>query len=606
MAALMAVSSPTPKNPVRITSSLAGAVDVLQDVNAFDPRHPIARGIAYKNRVFGQSHWMNGFVVFNDLVKMLEPHMKSNESTLRASMHRAKILGRTIKNSRAPSWPTVPTNDLPPKEVCDKLVEHYFRTIETLYRILHIPTFRREYEAMWACGSAPNTAFMILVKLVLAIGAMFFDENCSMRSEAIHWVCEAQTWISCPTFKSKLGLQHLQISVLLLIAREFTDVGSEFVWISAGSLLREAIYTGLHKDPSRLPRMNTFDSEMRRRIWNTILEINLQYSLISGGPCLISLEDFNTEPPRNFDDEQLESSDAHPQPDNIFTQMSFAIALQRTFPARLAVVKFLNDASTTGTYEETLRIDTMLRASYRTLRRTLQAYAATDTASAFATDAIDFIMHRYISSLHIPYFYPALHEATYAFSRKAVLDTSLKIWNLAFSASAADETDLTLLCRTGAGFFRGFTFHASSFLLVELRAQFQEEDSVPRPDLLSIPEHAADRILRCLEAGETDFKGYMMLRILTAHMDAIKQHVTDEETQAVVARAAEDAAEQCLPVLERIAGQTQNNGVEDKAGEFDFNFSPESMGDWDLTMPDLFDFNGGAFAEGNNFEAFLS
>jgi hypothetical protein len=517
------------------------------------------------------------------------------------------MLGRIIKSSRSPTWPTLPTSDLPPKELCDKLLEHYLRTIETLHRILHIPSFRKEYEAMWAGGAAPKAAFIVLLKLVLAIGAMFLDENCSMRSEATHWVYEAQTWISSPTFKSKLGLQYLQISVLLLIAREFTDVGSELVWISAGSLLREAIYIGLHKDPSRLPKMTNLESEMRRRIWNTILEVNLQYSLISGGPCLVSLDDFNTEPPGNFDDEQLTSPDTHAQPDHVFTQTSFAIALHRTLPVRVAVVKFLNDATSTGTYEETLRIDTMLRASYRTLRRALQYQTGTNSVSLFAADAIDFIMLRYISSLHVPYFCPALHEAAYAFSRKAILDTSLKIWNLAFSTSASDETDLTLLCRSGAGFFRGFTFHASSFLAVELRAQLQEEDSVPRPDLLSIPEDAANRILRCLEAGETDIKGYLMLRILVAQIDAIKRCATDEEMQVVIERAAEDAADRCLPILERIAGQDQDSGVASEVGAFDFNLSPESMGDWDLAMPDIFDFNGGGvFAGGGGMDAFLS
>jgi hypothetical protein len=545
---------------------------------------------------------------------MLEPQFRGERSTLPASIHRAKILARVVKSQRSPTWPTPPTLELPSKDICDELVEHYLRTIETLYRILHVPTFRKEYEATWSANAEFSTAFIVQLKLVLAIGAIFYDEDCSLRANATRWIYEAQTWLSSPNFKSRLGIQYLQTSILLLLARELVDVGSELVWISAGALLREAIYIGLHKEPSKLPRMNFFESEMRRRIWNTILEVNLQFSLISGGPCLISLEDFDTQLPGNFDDEQLMVPDSHPRLDHVFTQTSPSIALRRTLPSRLAVVKFLNDVGATGTYNETLRIDTALRASYKELRHTLQTFRTnmgTSATPTFSLEAIDFIMHRYISSLHIPYFNPSLHEALYAFSRKAVLDSSLKIWNQACPAPASRnpsvtssetivEADFTRLCRCGAGFFRAFTFHASSFLIVELRTQLQEEDSVPRPDLLSIPENSANMVLRTIEAGETGIKGYLLHCILLAHIDGIRRRVSREEMPALLGRAAEEAVERCLPILAKIAGQEPIAGSE--VEDFDFQVSQDFMGDWDLIMSDVFNIEGG---EGVNFDSFL-
>jgi hypothetical protein len=600
VASVPSITAPSPASTVQITTSLSGAINLLQD----NPKsgYPIARGIAHKNRVFGQSHWMNGFVVFRDVIELLEPQMSSTSSML-PGLHRAKRLARDIKASRSPAWPKLPTNDLPPKHVCDKLVEQYLKTIETLYRVLHVPTFQREYEAIWTGETEPQPAFMMQLKLVLAIGAIFHDENCSMRPDATSWIYEAQTWHSSPTFKSKLGIQYLQTSILLLLAREFVDVGSELVWISAGALLREAVYIGLHKDPSRLPGMNMFESEMRRRIWNTILELNLQFSLMSGGPCLLSLEDFNTEPPGNYNDHQIAASNLSPFEDGVLTDTSFAIALRRTLPVRLAVVKFLNDLATSGTYEETLRIDTALRAAYKSLRHTLHAFTSSNTLTEiFAVNAIDFIMNRYISSLHIPYLNPSLHEAMYAFSRKSVFDTSLKIWTLAFFKSFSNETTFARLCRCGAGFFRGYTFHASSFLTVELRTQFQE-DEVPRPDLLGIPEEAADLVLRCIEAGETGIKGYLLLRVLMAHIEGIRRRLGKDEMQVLLGRAAEEAIERCVPLLERIAGQESR--AEEEVGEFNFDMSPsflgEFIGDWDLVMSDTFNFGGG----GGDLEAFL-
>jgi hypothetical protein len=605
-----AASSPRPDHSVHINSGLAGPIHVLQENSAFG--HAIVRGISHKNRVFGQSHWMTGFVAFRDVIEMLEPQFRNGNSPLPASIHRAKCLARVIKSQRSPLWPSIPTNDLPPKDVCDTLIEHYLRTFETLYRILHVPTFRKEYEALWSSSSEPAIAFMMQLKLVLAIGAIFYDENCSMRADATGWIYEAQTWLSSPTFKSRLGIQHLQTNILLLLARELVDVGSELVWISAGALFREAVYTGLHKDPSRLPKTTLFESEMRRRVWNTILEINLQFSLIAGGPCLVSLEDFDTQPPGNFDDEQLTVPDTQAHPRQVFTQSSLAIALRKTLSTRLIVVKFLNDVASNGTYQETLRIDTGLRASYKELRIALQTYetdAAMPAASTFALGAIEFIMQRYISSLHIPYLNPSLQEAVLAFSRKAVFDTSLKIWNLARStpdptdpsvdpSSHMNEPDFVRLCRCGAGFFRAFAFHASYFLAVELRAELQEEDSVPRPDLLSIPQDSADMVLRTIEAGETGIKGYLLHCIISAQIDGIRRRVGKDEMTALLGSAAEDAIGRCLPLLERISGQEP--AAEGAIEAFDFDVSPAFFRDWDLVMSDIFDIDGGEIV---NFDA---
>lgn len=599
--------SPAPTNFMHISSGLAGPLSVIGESRSSAHVSWIARGVAHKNRVFGQSHWMNGFVVFRDIVEMLEPHMKESNSTLGPNLQKAKMLARVIKSARSPTWPTMPTIDLPQKQICDELVTHYLNTVETLYRILHVPTFKRDYETLWNNKAERKIGFVMQLKLVLAIGAIFYDENCSMRPEATQWIYEAQTWMSSPTFKSKLGIQYLQINILLLLARELVDVGSELVWISAGALLREAVYIGLHKDPSQLPRTTVYESEMRRRIWNTIMELNLQFSLISGGPCLISLEDFSTEPPGNFDDDQLSAPDAQALPERVITSTSTAIALRTTFPARLAAVKFLNDVGSTGTYEETLRIDTSLRNSYKALRRRLDI-DSTENMPTFARDAIDFIMQRYISSLHIPYFNPALHEAAYAFSRKAVLDSSLKVWKIGFSLSALNETQLVRLCRCGAGFFRAFLFHASSFLVVEVRVQVQEEDGVPRPDLLSVPQDAANLVLRCLEAGETGIKGYLLHRVLIAQIEAIKRHASMDEMQALLGQAAEDAVEHCLTLLERFAGRNQaNNSSDVSVGDFDFQLPDDLMTDWDMGMAEVFSFdNAGPLVGGIDFSGFLT
>lgn len=589
---------------------------MLQDNNELFLGHAIARGVAHKNRFFGQSHWMNGFVVFRDIIDMLQPTLADNMTSLMVKLNRAKVLARMIKSRRSPPWPPMTSSELPSRELCDVLVTNYLNTFECLYRVLHVPTFKKEYASIWNRDTAVTPALMTQVKLVLALGAVFYDQNFSLRTSAMQWIYEAQIYISAPSFKSKLGLTYLQTNILLLLAREFVDIGSDYVWIAAGSLLRELIYMGLHKDPAVLPGSSMLQAEMRRRLWNTVLEINLQSSLFSGTPCMFSMEDFSTRPPGNFDDGDLvpEAESLTPKPDEILTDSSLIIALRQTLPTRIKIIKVLNGVHANGTFEETLQIDKELRASYKILRRRLQDYRMGHEAgkSFFAVDAMGFIMNRYISSLHIPFFTPSLSEAVYAYSRRAVVDSSLRIWSLAcpdpallqrqLGTDLASETHLARLCRCGGRSTRAYAFHAIAFLAAEYRALLRDDDMLPRPELCNVVEHASTFLIRAIEAGETGVRGNLLLAILEAQFEGIRKRVPDREMPSMLVRRSEEAIDRCMVLLEQQAGMEQeSDGATASTGAFEFDISPDFTDGWSLGMFGAFDFNSGP-----SFDAFIA
>ncbi|KAJ4986273.1 C6 transcription factor [Stagonosporopsis vannaccii] len=596
-----------------VNSTLGGTFDIVQESRLFGQAQAVVRSVAHKNRVFGQSHWISSFTLFRDIIEMIEPHLRADSSRMLFGVQRAKVLARTIKAQRAPPWPTESTRDIPPRHICDALVDNYIRTIETLYRIVHVPTFRKEYEASWEPGAQPSTGFMVQLKLILAIGATLYDSTFSMRIEATRWVYEAQSWLMSPAFKSKLGICFLQNNILVLLARELVDVGGELIWISAGAVVRSAVYMGMHKDPAHFSDMSVFEAEMRRRIWNTILEISLQSSLVSGGPCFVSLDEFDTRAPGNFDDANLDDTNPTPKPACEPTQSSIAIALRQTLPARLAVVKFLNDLFSAGTYEETLRLDRNLRSAYKEVRRVLHSFPSSVQSAPknFELQAVDFLLHRYISSLHVPYISASLHGATYAYTRKTIVETSLKLWSLAGSSCVMTEDpsfqytegDLPRLCRCGSGFFRAFAFQSASLLGVELRTLCQEDslsETNIRPDLVNIVEDAADWYLNCIRAGETGIKGYMLLSILSAQIDALKRNVSKEDMSLILVEASEQASDRCVPLLEELSGCLQANEAVDPFVNMDFQQPAGFLEDWDTLMADVFN-----LGSGTSFEALL-
>lgn len=428
--------------------------------------------------------------------------------------------------------------------------------------------------------STPDAEFLVKLKLVLALGSLTYDERCSMRTAATRWVYEAQTWVSDLRFKARLGIDFLQTHLLLLLSRELVLNNVEAIWIAAGSLIRMAMYIGLHRDPARFPRQTTHSAEMRRRLWNTILEVCLQSTISSGGPPLISLQDFDTEPPGNFDDDQLATEDPVPKPEHEFTQVTVARALRRTFPLRLSVTKYLNDMNSRTAYEDALHLDKELRASHRDLCKTLQSCSSpSSNNNPFAFRFAEFIMHRYISSIHAPFFDRSLRDSSCAYSRKAVVDTSLKIWCAVDPSSSVltsqpptngDDALLARFIKCSSGFFRTVSMQAIINIAVELRAQLQENDGLgPSPlrrDLLAVLEDSKTWMVQCIQAGETNPKGYLFHSMMIAQVSAIMQSATKDEISAHLVKAAEEAGDNCLRLLENLAAEGQSEGV---SGELD-------------------------------------
>lgn len=519
-----------------------------------------------------------------------------------SNLTKCKWLGKTIKAQRTPAWPCPPTRDLPRKVVADILVGNYLRTSETMYRVLHVPTFQRDYENAMESNNA-EMPFLILLKLVMAIGSAVYDDRFSMRATAIRWVHEAQTWISEPEFKARLGLQFLQIHILLILAREVVGVDGALVWVSAGELFRFAVYMGLNRDPEFLPRMPSYSSEMRRRLWNTILELNLQASMESGGPPLCSMDDFNTLPPGNFDDETITQQSPMPEPDHVFTDVSVALAFRKMLPLRLSIVKALNGISSHAGYEEILCLDRELRAASKLISRELQGYRTTGSGgkvpSKFQTRTVDFLIRRYLVAIHMPFFNVSLKETQYAFSRKVVIETSLKTWCTIFPMSSAmtshtpdnalplETDDLARLALCGTGSLRTSSMQAVFLIAAELKTQVQEETSTLGPmslrqDLYSVLQEAKKWSLQCIEAGETNIKGYLFLCLVYAQIKGMMRGLTREEFPAILLEAAEEAEAGCLSILEgKIDSPTS-----DMEGQDAMAMDPvaEIMAEWNLMV----------------------
>lgn len=190
----------------------------------------------------------------------------------------------------------------------------YFDTFETSYRVLHEPTFWRAFGVFWERPKESPPSFAVSLVLVMAcvrcLAADFepvFVGDCSVeRQTASRWIDICEAWLTHQGRKH-LTLEHFQVSCLLLIAKRVNCVKMKQDWVYSGDVLRLAMSSGLHRNPDLLPpgRTTEYEKEMRRRLWATVMELELQSSIDAGLPSSLCGLHFDSPPPANMDDEAL-------------------------------------------------------------------------------------------------------------------------------------------------------------------------------------------------------------------------------------------------------------------------------------------------------------
>ncbi|KAK3991059.1 fungal-specific transcription factor domain-containing protein [Cladorrhinum sp. PSN332] len=570
------------------------------------PTPASSQGAGVVSNVLGAGGLVDGDKLFPLIISIAKKIASDRTSEIYHLLKECKDLCRALKSQTIPSYlrPQV-GSDIPAEGVARRLVEAYFRTFEGVYRILHQPTFWKEYRTYWENPSAASPAFVVQLQLCMAIGTCFQDDVTSLRRSAVQWIYEAQAWLVAPCDKARIDLALLQIMCLLHLARETCGVNSDLTWIGAGSLLRTAMYMGLHRDPDSLglPGMSVFHAEMRRRLWATVLEISLQSSLDSGGPPLILQSDFDTRQPNNYDDDQL-SEDGKPTPaprsPGAFTQTTVQLALLRSFPIRLGIAQYINHFKSPTSYEETLKWNSELTAACRALSATIQqsydpAGILPRRLSLFQLRLAEHLVHRFFLALNHPWLGSAQNNPAYYFARKMCVETSLKLYRAFATGSPAGDSgtasptdDFTRLSTCGYGAFRSVPTLAVLTICLELLWQVQEDRSfrqsmnidnphersgsvsdpdvsasvgisigsgaAPRQDLLEAVKYSIGWSIRRIKLGETNIKGYLIYSALLGQVQAIQRGASDAEAEQHVLATIVEILGECRHLLKEVAG----------------------------------------------------
>lgn len=296
-------------------------------------------------------------------------------------LKKCKAMSKTSKIKIYEEWKANPDfrKFIPAPETCEILLDAYFRTSESAFRILHIPTFRKEYDQYRHQPLVASDSFILIMLLAMAIGVTFYQgpDHDMLRIQAKKWIYAAQSWLSeIPYEKSRLNIAGVQLHCLLLLARQSLAVVDDLVWISTGCLLRRACAMGLHRDPKYFPSIGVLQAEVQRRLWATIMELNVQLSLEAGMRPMILSDDYDTEAPANINDEDIDKHTTElpvAKPGHVFTQTSIQIILFSSLETRLEILRICNSLKDEPSYEDVSKFgETMTkecRSSVSFLRR---------------------------------------------------------------------------------------------------------------------------------------------------------------------------------------------------------------------------------------------
>ncbi|THC93032.1 hypothetical protein EYZ11_007486 [Aspergillus tanneri] len=541
------------------------------------PQSACFRGKNGKSRFCGRSYW--GFDEVKTVMRGCRDKFKSKDSEYtRMKKLKGEVWSRERQDHQRAYREKAFTMEkmIPDRRVADELLNLYLSTFETTYRILHVPTFRKQYEMFWSSSEKTDMIFVAKLLALMAASSCFFgpttrlNENDTLHRSASAWIISVQSWVASSYVSSTITLDMLQIQCLLLIARQSDATDGDVVWISSGSLIRSAMTMGLHRSPSMYERMTPFWAEMRRRLWATILEFDLESSLDGGMAPSIDLDEFDCEPPSNYDDADLTedmTEDVAPKDAVIPTRNSFQIFLSRSLPLRVRIAKSINRRKFGLSYDEALRLGEQL-GDYMNEALALYPDSGPTGNLSFARSFLLFLMRRFMLLLHRPFALSVSLSPKFSFSRKICLESSLEMLSQLDvpTVSLPEVQGCPHLGQLAGGMFRDEFLHAAISVCVELALQSGEFSGVNRLPgqsssvstlddlvrsqqgvLLRTVEHTLDTLgSRITTSG----KGCKAFFFLAMTLSSVKARMNAKDVRQEVEQAAMRAIRDCEQILQ--------------------------------------------------------
>ncbi|KAL1628532.1 hypothetical protein SLS56_005877 [Neofusicoccum ribis] len=379
------------------------------------------------------------------------------------------------------------SSEVPAREVADVLVSKYFQSTERIFTLFDAPKFWMEYESFWQAPNQARLVFVVMLLLIVCMGnsTMPHDQRPIPRSKIVRWWRLGLTWQSAAAETNERMISTLQACCLIVQLRQAYSLSETAEWVSSGSLVKSALAMGLHRDPSKLQNIPAEDYELRRRVFYTVLELDLQYCLNAGMLPTIRLGDWDTLPPEVLGEARTCCLDETAQSGPKAT-ISIQAHMLSSFYVRMKIACIANAIIPEDNYDRILDLSNQLTKSFNGLE---------NGPASCQTEILKSLYNRYLLTLHVPF--ALTGDPKFAFSQNVCLTSALSILEqIAPSppttpspsdnppSPPADHVCITSMHASGL-LFKNAGFYATLYLSHELI-----RDNAPGPSPRRSPGHA--------------------------------------------------------------------------------------------------------------------
>ena len=320
---------------------------------------------------------------------------------------------------------------MPDRTMVDRLVQQYFTTFETTYRILHAPLFWSSYSKFLDESSESSNEVGAVILAVLACTICTSPEQSqqhptasTFRTRAITWIKACQFWLRRHSNRRR-SLESLQVRCLLILAYMTTCLKTKEIYQEVQSHVAFMKASGMHRDPAILgSKCTTFEAEIRRRLWATTMEFEIQASIDRGTSSSLSSLEYDCAPPQNIDDSYLQP-DNHSlppsQPLSTYTDTSFLHLAMQSLPLRVTLCTLSNQIKNRLDFQEILHYEHEIMEALKQLPKW------TDSRALQAATHLDLQLRQFILILHSTEAFRTQSKPSTKYSRFATVEASLTL-----------------------------------------------------------------------------------------------------------------------------------------------------------------------------------
>ncbi|KAJ9145455.1 Transcription factor [Pleurostoma richardsiae] len=270
---------------------------------------------------------------------------------------------RTFLEDETIYWKRRLVSVLPSQNQCDLLVSYFFENINWVYQVIHGPSFRAEYAALWAKDVADvDLIWLSLLFIIVCLSSMCMPgemaeavgfETADMEGLTRRWYLACRQALQAGGYDAKPTLTQIQV---FLISQPYwySTKSIETLNSHLGQAIRNAQALGLDKE-SPASITDCLEREMRHRVWWDLVTCDTFQSFCLSRPPLLQSHLSSVPFPSNCNDVDMTPTGINVRPLSEPTETSLHHFRARVFKVFNRL--YINNCANLSSYSFVSAID---------------------------------------------------------------------------------------------------------------------------------------------------------------------------------------------------------------------------------------------------------